>query len=174
MWDKIKKAVNTTLGKDNFQPLDKILDYEEYLRLYMSALSKQMVNRQDSEILADCEGQKIYRAIYDDNNYRWRNYVTHAKLFLFAPWVEEIQETAYFSQGIVQVILPPKLKKINCEGAFASTDLGVRIPPSVEEIHEAAFRNFMDEKVYIYSKKGAISGYPWGHQRPENIIYMYE
>ena len=170
MWDKIKKAVNTTLGKDNFQPLDKILDYEDYLKLYMSALSKQLANRQSSEILADCEGQKIYRLIDGDNNYMWRNYVTKAKLFLFAPWVEEIQGTAYFSQ----VILPPKLKKINWGNAFREMYVGLKIPPSVEEIHEAAFGKFYETKVYIYSKKGAISGYPWGHHRPENIIYMYE
>ena len=174
MWDKIKKAVNTTLGKDNFQPLDKILDYEEYLRLYMSALSKQMVDKQDSKILADCEGQKIYRRIDGDNNYRWKNYVTHLTLFMLAPWVEEIQGIQGRYYQLPVVVLPPKLKKINCQSAFADADLGIRIPPSVEEIHEAAFHNLMYAKVYIYSKKGAISGYPWGHQRPENIIYMYE
>lgn len=169
MWDKIKKAVNTTLGKDDFQPLDKILDYEEYLKLYMSALSEQMVKKQNSEILADCEGQKIYRAVYLDNNYRWENYATSAKLFLFAPWVEEIQGVTS-----LQVILPPKLKKINRDNAFIDAYWGLRIPPSVEEIHEAAFGNLWNTKIYIYSKKGAISDYPWGHHNPENIIYMYE
>ncbi len=169
MWEKIKKTINTTLGKSDFLPLDKILDYEEYFKMYMSVLSTQIAGDTTLKALADCEGSKIYKSSYMDNNYYWKDYAPNARWFLLAPWVEEMQGSV-----ILQAILPPKLKKINRDGAFSDFSYDLQIPPSVEEIHDEAFKMLYYAKVYIYNKKGAISGEPWGHQKPENIIYMYE
>lgn len=191
MWAKIKTALNSTLGKKCFNPLDTIMEIDKYHNFYREMYIASVfsiifngVNLGDLptpliKTTIDINGTKelpdINNAVY--NAIRWNA----DQVWVIAPWVETLGENSLGyqdntpSSGLYPrgtVFLPPSLKKIK-DFAIFDTTYALHIPESVKEISSQAFSNATyDTEIYIHNREGAIKGAPWGNRVPENIIYL--
>lgn len=196
MWAKIKKALNSTLGRESFDSLNKIMEIDEYHNFYREMYIQSVYQEKYSQsttgsgyvtpkarMMIDISGKKNLPAGSIDD-FRGRNY-TGAKSFdcIVAPWVETLEEDALMSDKsssrVGTLFLPPALKKIGNNTPNSNVRLmrlfdDAHIPESVEQISENAFSSVSsDKKVYIHNKQGAIPGAPWGHPGGESkIIYI--
>ncbi len=197
MWAKIKKALNSTLGRESFDSLNKIMEIDEYhnfyREMYIQSVYQEMCSKRYStnspeytpqaRMMIDISGKKNLPAGSIDG-FRGRNYQgVNSFACIVAPWVETLEEDALMSgkpsskKGTL--FLPPALKKIgnntpNSSGRLMRLFDDAHIPESVEQISENAFSSVSsDKKVYIHNKQGAIPGAPWGHPGGESkIIYI--
>ncbi len=169
MWSKIKKALNASLGRKDFRPLDAQSEVNSYLTHFM---------------ITDCLNQMIpssdgspYNILYvakktlGEND---RENTTRGKILILPPWIEEIEDDAYLYTANGDLTLPPSLKKIGAR-AFFYFEGSLFVPSSVKEINENAFSQLGTYcKIYIDGKRGEIEGYPWGHTYPDFIRFAYE
>ena len=161
MWMQIKKALNSTLGRKDFNSLDVVNDINAYWQFYMTATYIK-----DAGIYASLDVKFFAKKTIELGD-------TSTGCVL-PPWIEEIVGGAKVSQG---TILPPLLKKIGANAFnFGDWGEGIRLPYNVKEIDENAFALlYKSNKVIINNKRGAIAGHPWGHPAGDDgIVYLYE
>lgn len=192
MWAKIKKTLNSTLGRESFNSLNRIIDVDGYNNFYRGMcllsfaherLSQLDENSDDylpkNNVLIDCSGKKSlapHSADYFRNG--GGQYSDGSIKIIIAPWVEILEEqslinTTYPFIYPKYIFLPPTLKQIGDEFSRSESDSVFHIPESVEKISENAFSLFHPQtKVYIHNKENSISGFPWGFETPENIFYI--
>lgn len=198
MWAKIKKALNSTLGRESFDSLNKIMEIDKYhnfyREMYLQSVYQERFSKRfstsseyyipEARMMIDISGKKNLPAGSIDG-FRGRNYKgADSFACIVAPWVETLEENALMSgkpssSRAGTLFLPPALKKIG-NNVPTSPNLLMKlfddahIPESVEQISENAFSSVSsDKKVYIHNKQGAIPGAPWGHPGGESkIIYI--
>ena len=176
MWTQIKKSLNSSLGTNYFDSLDRIMEIEEYYKLYRILLVMAEINRQYPEspnrtANSIAISTNLSKVISTANTG-----TPQTRVYIMEPWIEEITNDAGIGNFYIKHwLLSPKLKKIG-KNAFKGIYADIMLPPSVTEIGENAFSGVSSYyKVIINNKRGAIAGHPWGHPAGDDgIVYLYE
>lgn len=179
-WAEIKKAINDSVGRKRFQPLDQIIKQEAYERFYdltviQGNLNVGIVGRE----LIDGINIGDVNSIYDGNStvekviFPWgiqatsiqccRNAVNLSHLIMPDSVTEISDHSFYGCDKLKTVKLSDSLKTIG-RGAFADSGLEyIKIPEGVTAIDSTAFQNCLNLKVIdVGFAQGDVSGAPWG------------
>lgn len=141
-WAEIKRAVNSTLGTNEFNPLDKIVKLELSSFLYDFLVLGSVLFSDGSDlkyIVVEPNTQEI-----TDSQYAEKDYIAA----LLPASVEKIGDFAFYNTPIRYINLPEGLTSIG-DYAFQGCDLryGVTIPSGITEIPTDAFRGSNVTKV---------------------------
>jgi hypothetical protein len=179
-WAEIKKAINDSVGRKRFKPLDRIVKQETYERFYDLAvvqgnLNVGIVGRE----LIDGVNIGDVNSIYDGNStvekviFPWGIYATSIQCcrnavnlshLIIPDTVTEISDHSFYGCNKLKTVkLSDSLKTIG-RGAFADSGLEyIKIPEGVTSIDSTAFQNCPNLKVIdVGFAQGDVAGAPWG------------
>lgn len=187
MWGAVKISLNSSLGTDEFMPIDKIMNVVEYESFYKSMYASVYYGI----------GRGATSSPYIDVSAK--THIENGDILvpagmdhfdvIIAPWVETLGDSAISaadgyiaSECALNVFLPPRLKYIG-NNAIVGSKLPLIIPEGVKNIFTGGF-SMLDEnqKVIIKNKKGSvltdkgiyIDGESWGHPGGSSMIeYLY-
>lgn len=149
-WAEMKKAVNDTVGTQNFKPLDKIVSDASYDAVYELAS------------LTSVSGVAIHpkRSRVNDGEYEGEDI---QKIFL-PRTIETIGENSFKNTRLTDLVLPSSVKEIK-SGAFSvmSALEVVTFKGKPTTISNTTFITTPAlEDIYVPWSEGEVQGAPWG------------
>lgn len=168
MWGAIKKALNSTLGTDKFQPLDELSKKNAYRRFYekmkgqqyqsTSAFDRNFIiidetnnSREVTQLPSGISSGRTFAIILPPNTKKLTNYNVAGYVYFYPEGFERL-ETHIIDTGINKRLFEfPSTTQFIKENAFASLNQG--------------------DRVIIHRKQGEIEGHPWGASY-DNIRYL--
>lgn len=163
-WAEIKHALNSSLGTENFESLDKIT--KEAIEQAQSSIKEKIVETENN----------IKNESYDNFYESFASYVTafgdnNGKIII-VPKVEKVEEDAYKNNTTAKVILIPSTVKEISKGAFQLMQYTkIYLPYALEKIGDFAFEgNQLVEEIKIPQGVNYIGKEAFGmSQKVKNI-----
>ena len=140
-WSEIKRALNSTLGTGQFQPLNEVVKKD--INLLKSSVESDMSDLQnDISKLSSAIRNEMYESYYDFFLTQQDIGETSISELLVLPHGKVISDAAYSGSSARRIIIPNTYSTISSE-AFAGCRrlLRLTIPDSVIVVGSAAFWN---------------------------------
>ena len=164
MWGAIKISLNSSLGTDEFMPIDKIMNVVEYESFYKSMYASLYYGI----------GRGATSSPYIDVSAK--TYIEHGDILVPAG-------TDHFDVVIAPWVVSLGNSAISAADGYIANECALIIPEGVKNIATGGF-SLLDEnqKVIIKNRKGSvltdkgiyIDGESWGHPGGSSMIeYLY-